>query len=303
MESYYKRITVILRPKDSPEINITVPKLVEWLLKKRRLVQFLSREKTRVVKMLKNSTGGGGRGRNIKFISDNDLYQETDLIITLGGDGTLINVCRNTLIHSPPILGVNLGHLGFITEFTKEDFFRHLDECLKNKNEIIRCHLFKVRIVNEGRVRFNEYFVNDAVFTKNRISRMFSLSLESDGYHVYNLTGDGLIISSPLGSTAYSLAAGGPIVHPGVKSVILTPICPHRLTHRPLVIPDHEKLVVRPVSQSEGVILTLDGQSAIPINEKDVITVSKEKRKIVNLIRNPQRSYFATLKEKFFHGR
>ncbi|MBF0311769.1 MAG: NAD(+)/NADH kinase [Oligoflexia bacterium] len=296
----YKRVTIILRPKDFGDINNILPQLITWLKDKKRTIQFLAKEKERLKKILSYYHGNTD---SISFISESEKYIKSDLIISLGGDGTLISVARNIKRNSPPVFGVNLGHLGFITEFTTEGLFNELEECFEGHYEIIRANLYKVKIVNNERVKFLEYFVNDAVFARNNVSKMLSLSLESDGEHIYNIIGDGLIISSPLGSTAYSLAAGGPIMHPSVKAIILTPICPHKLTHRPLVISDHKKLSVRPLGQSDGVVLTLDGQSTVSIEDFDIISIAKEKNKIINLIKNPRRTYYATLKEKFFHGR
>ena len=131
---------------------------------------------------------------------------------------------------------------------------------------------------------------------------MLTLSVESEGEHIYNLAGDGLIISSSIGSTAYSLAAGGPIIHPLVNAITLTPICAHSLTHRPLVIPDHSNVVIRAAKSDESIKLTLDGQEQVTLGSNDIIKVTKIKTKIVRLVKNPTRTYFRTLKDKFTHG-
>ena len=132
---------------------------------------------------------------------------------------------------------------------------------------------------------------------------MFKIDVECNEEHMYELSGDGLIISSPIGSTAYSLAAGGPIVHPSVNGIILTPICPHGLTHRPLVIPDSQTIELIVPKKEQELMLTLDGQSVHSLESLDRVRITKNKNRYINLIKNPDRAYFQTLKEKFTYGR
>ena len=185
----------------------------------------MDKEKERLQKICKSEV------KNLNFIAETDLHSISDLIITKGGDGTLIGVCRNIKKDSPPIFGVNMGHLGFITEFAKAEFFDQLESTLKGDFKITQLSLYQVEVFSKRREKpsFKGYFLNDVVVNNNLISRMLTLSVESDGEHIYNLAGDGLIISSPIGSTAYSLAAGGPIIHPHVNAITLTPICAHSL--------------------------------------------------------------------------
>ena len=162
--------------------------------------------------------------------------------------------------------------------------------------------LYQVEVFRKDKSTFKGTFMNDVVVNNNQISRMLTLSVESMGEHIYNLSGDGLIISSPIGSTAYSLAAGGPIIHPNVNAMTLTPICAHSLTHRPLVIPDNTSVTIKASRPEETIKLTLDGQQSFVVNSQDTIKVSKRKGIQVRLIKNPGRAYFRTLKEKFTHG-
>lgn len=293
-----KKIAIILKPKLNSDFENILPILVEWLTKRKKSVCFLQKEKERLDKVFKNKI------KNLNFIAENELHNSTDLIITMGGDGTLIGVSRNTRKSSPPIFGVNMGHLGFITEFTKAEFFNHLEETLKGHFKITTLCLYQVEIISLKAKEsiFKGYFLNDVVINNNQISRMLTLTVESEGEHVYNLAGDGLIISSPIGSTAYSLAAGGPIIHPHVNAITLTPICPHSLTHRPLVIPDTSSVTVQAAKKSELIKLTLDGQEQVTLSSNDIIKITKKKTKIVRLIKNPNRTYFKTLKDKFTHG-
>jgi NAD+ kinase len=278
-----KNISIVLKP---------------WLLRRKKNIFFLQKEKERIQKIFK------GDLKNLHFIAEDELHSASDLIITMGGDGTLIGVCRNVKKSSPPIFGVNMGHLGFITEFAKAEFFDQLESTLKGEFQITQLCLFQVEVFSQKKDKpiFKGYFLNDAVVNNNLISRMLTLSVESEGEHIYNLAGDGLIISSPIGSTAYSMAAGGPIIHPNVNAITLTPICAHSLTHRPLVIPDHSNVVIKAAKSDESIRLTLDGQQQITLGSNDTILVTKKKSKIVRLIKNPNRAYYRTLKEKFTHG-
>jgi NAD+ kinase len=293
-----KNISIVLKPKINTEFETILINLITWLIRRKKNVSFLDKEKERVLKIFK------GDEKNISFIAENELHSTSDLIITMGGDGTLIGVCRNITRHSPPIFGVNMGHLGFITEFTKAEFFDQLEATLKGSYAITHLSLYQVEVFAKKKVKpiFKGYFLNDVVINNNQISRMLTLSVESEGEHIYNLAGDGLIISSPIGSTAYSLAAGGPIIQPSVNAITLTPICAHSLTHRPLVIPDHSNVVIKAGRADESIKLTLDGQQAIVIGSGEIVTVTKKKTKVVQLIKNPSRTYFRTLKEKFNHG-
>jgi NAD+ kinase len=291
-----KNISIVLKPKVTSEFESILPNLVSWLVRRKKSIQFLSTEKERLTKIFK------GDLKNIHFIEEKELYGDTDLIITMGGDGTLIGVSRNVKKNSPPIFGVNMGHLGFITEFSKVEFFDSLEDAIKGDFELTMLSLYQVEVFRKGKSTFKGTFLNDVVINNNQISRMLTLSVESVGEHIYNLSGDGLIISSPIGSTAYSLAAGGPIIHPNVNAMTLTPICAHSLTHRPLVIPDSTSVTIKAARPDESIKLTLDGQQALVVTSQDTIKVSKRKGIQVHLIKNPGRAYFRTLKEKFTHG-
>ncbi|MFA6237294.1 MAG: NAD(+)/NADH kinase [Bacteriovorax sp.] len=293
-----KNISIVLKPRFNSEFESILPNLASWLLRRKKTISFLAKEADRIQRIFK------GDIKNLNFIAENELHSQSDLIITMGGDGTLIGVCRNITKNSPPIFGVNMGHLGFITEFAKAEFFDQLEATLKGDFELTHLCLYQVEVFSKKKEKpsFRGYFLNDAVVNNNQISRMLTLSVESEGEHIYNLAGDGLIISSPIGSTAYSLAAGGPIIHPSVNAITLTPICAHSLTHRPLVIPDHSNVVIKAARADESIKLTLDGQQAVVLDSNDIIKVTKKKTKIVKLIKNPGRTYFRTLKEKFTHG-
>lgn len=291
-----KDISIILKPKVTTEFEGILPNLASWLLRRKKNILFLTKEKDRLQKIFK------GDLKNLNFIEEDELHTSSDLIITMGGDGTLIGVSRNVKKTSPPIFGVNMGHLGFITEFSKSEFFDELESTLKGNFEVTTLPLYQVEVYKKEQNIFKSCFLNDVVVNNNQISRMLTLTVSSEGEHIYNLSGDGLIISSPIGSTAYSLAAGGPIIHPKVNALTMTPICAHSLTHRPLVIPDNAIIEIKAAKADESLKLTLDGQQALVVTSNDIIRVSKKKTTQVQLIKNPGRTYFRTLKEKFTHG-
>jgi NAD+ kinase len=291
-----KNIAIVLKPKAVSEFQIILPNLVNWLVRRKKTVLFLDHEIDRLTDILKNNN------KDVLFITQDELHTETDLIITLGGDGTLIGVCRNIKKTSPPIFGVNMGTLGFITEFSKSEFFDELEATMKGNFETTSLNLQQVEVFNKGKSNFKGYFLNDVVVTNNHISRMLTLTIEANDEHIYNLSGDGLIISSPIGSTAYSLAAGGPIIHPMVNALVMTPICAHSLTHRPLVLPDTSEMMIKAAKSGESIRVTLDGQQALTMTSAEHLKVSRAKNKVIRLVKNPSRTFFRTLKDKFTHG-
>ncbi|OIQ18471.1 MAG: hypothetical protein BM556_09455 [Bacteriovorax sp. MedPE-SWde] len=297
MSEQIKNVGIILKPKAIHDFMTILPNLTEWL-RRRKIEIFFAVDETQRLHEIYQTT-------KIKFnlVTKNEMHSLCQLLVTLGGDGTLIGVARTSKKNSPPIFGINMGNLGFITEFSKHEFHDDLAQVLKGNFETHNVPLYKAEILQQDKVVRSGYFVNDAVISKSGISRMFSISLDTELENIYNLAGDGLIVSSPIGSTAYSLAAGGPIVHPGVKGIILNPICPHALTHRPLVLPDTESIYIKIPKGEDEIFLTLDGQEAITVMKNQKIRISKPSRKHVSLVNNKERLYFKTLKDKFRHGR
>lgn len=288
-----KTIGITLKPNSTPEFYNILPNLCAWLLRRKKQVVFREEDKERVAKFFKSKSID-----NLEFWNSKNFHNKVDIMFSLGGDGTLIGACRriNTKI---PVLGINLGRLGFITEFNKNEYFDRLGDILEGNFEITQKPLVHVTVMRKGEPHFSDYFFNDAVLAKNDIARMIYLRAEFGKEHVYNIAGDGIIISTPMGSTAYSMAAGGPIVHPDVHGLVLTPICPHSLIHRPFVIPDSAPIALKILPPHHSVTLTLDGQVAINIDEQDVVTINDKKVKKISLIRNPDRSYFETIRDKF----
>ena len=289
----FKTIGLTLKPNSTPEFYSILPNLCTWLHRRKKQVVFNLEDQPRVVKFFKQKST-----EHLQFWESKKLHTDVDLMLSLGGDGTLIGVCRR-IDSRIPVLGINLGRLGFITEFNKNEYFDHLEAILGGSFEVTQKPLCPVSVSREGKTVFRDFFFNDAVLAKNDIARMIYLRAELEDEHIYNIAGDGIIISTPMGSTAYSMAAGGPIVHPEVRALVLTPICPHSLIHRPFVIPDSTPISLRILPPHHLVTLTIDGQVAFPLRDDDVVLVNKGKVKKVSLIKNPDRFYFETIRDKF----
>lgn len=292
-----KVVGITLKPNSTPEFYSILPNLCAWLLRRKRQVVFKIEDRERVHKFFKQKST-----ENLQFWESKKFHSNVDIMLSMGGDGTLIGVCRR-ISSKIPVLGINLGRLGFITEFNKNEYFDRLADILEGSYKITKKPLCHVAVEKKGKTVLKDYFFNDAVLAKTDIARMIYLRAEFKEEHIYNIAGDGVIISTPMGSTAYSMAAGGPIVHPDVKALILTPICPHSLIHRPFVIPNSEPIRLKVLPPHFAVTLTLDGQVAINVDENDVVVINGSKMKQVSLIENPDRQYFETIRDKFVHSK
>jgi len=237
--------------------------------------------------------------------SREELPACVDLIVVLGGDGTLLAMADRSAQAgcNVPILGVNFGSLGFLTEIRIDELFPSLEAAINGTAVYDELLMLSATACLKGKPDETRVVLNDVVFTKGPLSRMIELSVSVSGRFVTRVKADGLIIASATGSTAYNLAAGGPIVHPSVDALILTPIAPHTLTNRPVVIPDDADVEVRPetAGTSDEVFVTYDGQYGYPIQPGDVIHVKKAKQ-VLRLIKAPSRGYFEILREKLKWG-
>jgi NAD+ kinase len=239
----------------------------------------------------------------IRIVEKHKLPEASDLIVVLGGDGTFLSIARLMRTKSVPMLGVNMGQLGFLTEVKRDEALDTLKQILAKKKVIIEQRaLLEVTLQREGKVVFKGPVVNDAVISKGAIARIIGLSIAVDGQWVHDMRADGLIVSTPTGSTAYSLAAGGPILEPSLGALILAPICPHSLSQRPLVLPDNSEIQVCLKVRPGHVLLTLDGQDVIDMREGDVVSVRRFKKHDLKLISSPTRDYFSLLREKLKFG-
>jgi NAD+ kinase len=236
-----------------------------------------------------------------RFFDLENVADDVDLIIVLGGDGTLLSVARQVRGRDVPILGVNLGSLGFLTEVSLEELPDILPRIIAGNYRVSTRTMLDVTVRREGDDVFALSLLNDAVITKDALARIIDIETCVDDQYLTTFRGDGLIVSTPTGSTGYSLAAGGPILHPSLEHAVLTPICPHMLTNRPIILPKDAVIRARLMSTDERVILTRDGQVGFPLEYKDEEIVTKS-RFAVNLVRSDTREYFAVLRTKLKWG-
>jgi NAD+ kinase len=218
-------------------------------------------------------------------------------IFVLGGDGTFLSAVRWIGDQSIPILGVKFGEVGFLAEIAEDNLFAVAEKIINKEFEITPRMRLQVELHREKEVFVQETVLNDVVINKGALARLAHIRTYIDGQYLTTYKADGLIVATPTGSTAYSLAAGGPILHPGVPAIIMTPISPFTLTNRPLIIPDSACITIRLEEKSEDIMLTFDGQAGLEIDEVDTIIVRKGKYPI-NMIIMPDQEYFDVLKAK-----
>ena len=230
-----------------------------------------------------------------------ELAGSCDLLVSLGGDGTLLSVARASGTRRVPILGVNLGTLGFLTEVNREELFDALEHVLAGDAEVVSRMRLEV-IVRRGGREFARYqALNEAVVDKSSLSRMIDLEVAADGLAVTTYHADGLIVATPTGSTAYSLSAGGPLILPGTEVMVLTPICPHALTQRPLVLPHSVRVEISVEIRDSEVSLTVDGQQGLALEDGDRIEVARSPHP-VDIIASPLRDRDEILRTKLHWG-
>jgi NAD+ kinase len=234
-------------------------------------------------------------------VAPEELAASVDLVIVLGGDGTLLATAGRLARAGArvPMLAINFGSLGFLTETTRPELDASLEAALAGVSPIDERVMLQADIVRGGTVRAQTPIVNDVVVTRGAPSRMTDLSVSVDDLFVARFKADGLIVATATGSTAYNLSAGGPIVHPGVDAILLTPIAPHTLTNRPVVIPLASVVTVQPLNEegSADVYVTMDGQNGFPLSREDVVRVRRSNIPL-RLIRPATRSYFEVLRQK-----
>jgi NAD+ kinase len=227
--------------------------------------------------------------------------EQADLIIVLGGDGTLLGVSRHARARLVPILGVNLGGLGFLTEISTEDLEPMIEEILNDDFSLSERIMLDVRVKRQETEVFTFTILNDAVITKDALARIIDIETYVNGEYLTTYKADGLILSTPTGSTGYSLSAGGPILYPSMKNIIITPICPHMLTNRPIILPEEAEIRAVLKSRDERVILTLDGHVGFPLEFGDEVFV-KRSELTVRLVKSSTRGYFEVLRTKLKWG-
>ncbi len=287
MRSEIKNIWLIINTKKEKSKEVA-----------KKIINFFNKNKVKIYLPMSNA----------KVISDlefvtmkQDIPDNIDYVLVLGGDGTLLNTARNMVGKNIPILGINLGQLGFLTEIELDNLIDGLQRFCDGKYQIEERMMLYASVERNGLEVDNYTVLNDIVVTKGAFARLIELETYVGECYVSNYTSDGLIVSSPTGSTAYSLSAGGPIAAPDLEVIIFTPICPHSLHARPIIIsPDKTvRVVVR--SKNSEVMLTVDGQYGFKLQEGDIISITKSKYK-TKLVRLEGRSFYYVLREKLRDG-
>lgn len=243
-------------------------------------------------------------GRGVTAFDDGESAgsgADPDLLIVLGGDGTFLSAVRWVGGKRIPIMGVNLGSLGFLTEIAVEELFETLDALYEGTAPIERRMTLEGEVTRKGEVKERFRVLNDVVFSKTALARISDLEVWVDGLFLALYQADGLIFSTPTGSTAYNLSAGGPIVHPSVPAIVLAPICPHAMSHRPIILAPESKFEIRIRKKNGEVFVTLDGQSGFELEHEDVVTVRRSAEDVL-MVRSPKRDYFSLLRTKLRWG-
>ena len=238
------------------------------------------------------------RALSLPDVAAFDTAQEYDLVVVLGGDGTLLSVARSVAV---PILGVNLGRLGFLTELARSELYPSLVKILAGDFRVEERSLFDVVLRRKGGATASYRAFNDAVIGKNALAKIIELEVKVGGALVGRYRSDGLIVSTPNGATAYNLSAGGPILFPALPVAVLTPLCPHTLSLRPIVVPDSEAIEVTLQTPREEVFLTVDGQEGSSMGFRDTVEIERS-RSTAKLIRVSDRSFYDSLREKLKWG-
>jgi len=281
-----KTIGILTKPK-FPDVTHILTDLVAWLRERQKEVVF--------------------DAKTAALIGESASHQKTqiatrsDMVLVLGGDGTMLSAARLLEERAVPILGVNMGGLGFLTEITLDELYPALEKVFAQEFMVEERLMLRADIHRHGEHVAKATVLNDVVVSKGTLARMIEIQILIDGQFVTRLRGDGLIVSTPTGSTAYSLSAGGPIIHPTVQALILTPICPHTLTHRPLLVPRGVALEVTLTSQVEGAMVTFDGQVGVALVQGDTVAIAVSEHR-TQLIRLPDRTYYDLLRRKLKWG-
>jgi NAD+ kinase len=272
---------------NSAEAARVVPELIEWLGKRGI--------KTRLDEESAAYAGAGGG------FSREAVGEGAQLLIVLGGDGTLLSAARASRGRDLPLFAVNLGGLGFLAAIKAEELYPQLERALAGTLEIERRRLLTTELWRGGERVATYEGLNDVVLAKVEIARMINLEVHVDGSFVCVYKADGLIVATATGSTAYSLSAGGPIVYPTVAAIAITPICPHMLTNRPVIVPDESVIQVTAMDDSHTTYLTIDGQVGQMLNQGDRV-VCRRSEHSVSLVRPPELLFFDVLREKLKWG-
>jgi NAD+ kinase len=285
-EQVDKTAAIISRP-DRPEVAEILPGLLTWL----------AEHGYKIVVDLATSQYISGQ----KVVPRSEMASQLlDLVVVLGGDGTLLSAARVTATIDVPLLGVNLGSLGFLTEVPLQSLYSMLEAIGRGHAEVEHRSLMQVDLLREDEVRGRYLVFNDAVVNKTALARLNTYDLHIDKAFVSSYRADGMIVATPTGSTAYSLSAGGPVLMPSVKAFVITPVAPHSLTHRPLVVPDSVEIEIMLRSEEEVAYLSLDGQPGLDLRDGDRVHCRRSEHQ-VNLFRTGT-DFFHVLRTKLNWG-
>ncbi len=282
-----KCVGVVIKPNHR-EAWATAGDLAAWL--KKRNINLIGK------------THGEAEKCGIKTVETEEFQSQSDLIVVLGGDGTMISTARLTGDREVLVLGINYGSLGYLTDFRIEEMFPALEMILAGEYEIDRRVMLDVEHFRADEKLAEGRVLNDVVVNKSALARIIEIEVNLNNLYVNSFRADGLIVATPTGSTAYNLSAGGPILYPSMNAVVLTPICPFTLTNRPIVVPDEDEIEIKLKNDIEGVVLTLDGQIGFPISTEDKVLIRKSATTF-NLVQPPNRNYFDVLRNKLKWGR
>jgi NAD+ kinase len=280
-------IAAIIAKPNVPLAATLLPELTAWL--QQRNIRYRLDE-------VAAAYLGAGDGLPRERVTD-----DVHLVIVLGGDGTLISAARSLGSRQVPLFAVNLGNLGFLTTITAEELYPELELVLQGDFRLGLRRMLQCRLERNGKTIASYAALNDAVITKASIARMIDVEVQVDDHFVSRFRADGLIISTPTGSTAYSLSAGGPIVFPSVEALLITPICPHMLTHRPVLVPEHSHIQIRNRALDSDAYLTIDGQTGTPLLEGDIVLCESSQHH-VHLVRPRRTLFFDVLRQKLKWG-
>jgi NAD+ kinase len=285
--SSFQKVGIISRPRRS-NLAVVVPPLLQWL-------------EARGIQVFYDTETAGALHDSTKGLTREEIAEKSELLLVLGGDGTLLAAARVAAPLGIPILPINMGSLGFLTSFKLEEMYPALEETLAGRLPSSERVMLDVQLEREGTVIERQTVANEAVINKGALARMIDLELLIDAEFVCRYRVDGLIVATPTGSTAYSLSAGGPIVHPSVEAWVITPICPHTLSDRPVVIRDDSTVDIHLSADTESVFLTLDGQTGIPMQPADKVRMKRATNRL-KLIQPQKKSYFEILHSKLKWG-
>jgi NAD+ kinase len=291
--SSIKRIGIVVKPHQ-PDALKTVCGLVKWL--SRRGITLVGGPEIER-EQIEHETG-----RPLEVIERDNLAADVDLMLVLGGDGTMIATARMIGDAEVPVLGVNYGGLGYLAEFRIEELYSALESILEGHYRLDKRVMLSVELRRGAEQMTHNRVLNDVVINKSALARIIEIEAYLNEQFVNSFRADGLIVSTPTGSTAYNLSAGGPVIYPSMNAIVITPICPFTLSNRPIVIPDESLIELRLKTQHEDVSLTLDGQVGFPLQAEDVVVIRKS-RNTFNLVQPMNRNYFEVLRDKLRWGR